>query len=101
MNPKSYDGLSSAHKALIDELGSKQAGPDMAALSWNDYPVYLKYMAGLKFETVTMKPGEEAKMRAAAAKVVEGRIQSMEKAGHPARKFYNKIKALSDKFAKE
>ncbi|MDP6173358.1 MAG: TRAP transporter substrate-binding protein DctP, partial [Rhodospirillales bacterium] len=90
LNPKSYDGLSKAHRALLDELGSKQAGPDMAALSWNDYPVYLKYMAGLKFETVTMKPGEEAKMRAAAAKVVEGRIQSMEKAGHPARKFYNK-----------
>ncbi len=101
LNPKSYDGLSKPHRVLIDELGSKQAGPDMARLSWNDYPVYLKYMAGLKFETVTMKAGEEAKMRAVAAKVVEGRIKTLQKAGHPAREFYGKIKALSNKFAKE
>ena len=73
----------------------------MAALAWNDYPVFTNYMSGLKIKTITMKPGEEAKMRKAAAKVVEGRIATLEKAGHPAREFYGKIKALSDKFSKE
>ena len=101
LNPKAYDGLSAAHKALIDELGSKKAGPEMAALAWNDYPAFTNYMSGLKIKTITMKPGEEAKMRKAAAKVVEGRIATLEKAGHPAREFYGKIKALSDKFSKE
>ena len=101
LNPKTYDGLSSAHRALVDELGSKQAGPEMATLSWNDYPAFTNYMAKLKFKTIQMKAGEESKMRASAAKVVEGRIASLEKAGHPARVFYTKIKALSEKFAKE
>lgn len=101
LNPKSYDRLSSEHRALIDALGTKKAGVDMATMSWADFPAFNKYMDGLKIETVSLSPKADADMRAQAKRVIDQRIAELEKKGLPARAFYTKIKALSDKFAME
>lgn len=102
MNPKSYDRLPSDLKKKIDGLGTKQAGIDMATLSWGeDFPRYTKYMAGAKINAVNMSAKADAEMRAVAAKVVGRKIAAMEKKGLPAREVYAKLKALSAKYSKE
>ncbi len=101
MNPKSYDRLPGDLKALVDDLGSKQAGVDMATMTWADFPVFTKYMAGLKIETVPMSAKADAEMRALAEKLINEKIAALEKKGLPGREVFAKMKALSAKYSQE
>lgn len=101
LNPKSYDRLPGDLKPLVDGLGTKQAGVDMATMTWSDFPFFLKYMKGTKIETVPMSAAADGEMRALADKVIGRRIAELEKKGLPAREVYGKMKALSAKYSKE
>lgn len=102
MNPKSYDRLPADLKKKVDELGTKQAGIDMATLSWGeDFPRFTKYMKEANITEVSMDPKDDAEMRAVAEKVVNRKIAELEKKGLPAREVYAKLKELSAKYSKE
>jgi TRAP-type C4-dicarboxylate transport system substrate-binding protein len=100
INSKAYASLPPDLQKLIDELGTKQAAVDMATLSWSDFPVFTKYMGGLKIKEVPLSAGADREMRSLAKKVMDKRIAGMEKKGLPARKVYEEMKALAAKYSK-
>jgi len=99
MNPKSYARLPADLKKLIDALGTKKSAVAMARMSWSDFPVFTKYMSGLKINKVPLSAAADKQMRAVAAKVIDRRIAAMEKKGLPARKAYHEMKVLSAIYA--
>ena len=100
INQKSYDRLPGDLKKLIDGLGTKESAVAMATMSWSDFPVFTKYMKGLKLNKVPLSAAADKEMRVAAKKVMDIRIAAMEKKGLPAREVYNKMKALAAKYSK-
>ncbi len=102
MNAKSYDRLPADLKALVDALGTKEAGVRMATYSWGeDPPPFTEYMNGLALETVAVSAEADAEMRAMARTVIDGRIDALEKKGLPARAAYDALTALSAKYGAE
>jgi len=99
MNPKSYAALPRDLQKMIDALGTKESSVNMAKMSWGEAPAVMKYMDGLKLETVTMSAAAEAEMHALSKKVMGDRIAEMEKKGLPARKVYNEMKTLAKKYS--
>ena len=99
MNEKSYRKLPADLRALIDSLGTKDSGVQMATMTWADFPVFNNYMKKIKIEAVPISAEADARMREAAAKVIEAKIAGMEKKGLPAREVFGKMKALSAKYS--
>ena len=100
INSKSYAKLPPEYKKLIDSLGTKEAAVDMATKSWGKNAVLDGFMAKQKINNVKMTADAEKAMRAAAQKVVDGRIAAADKKGLPASKVYAEIKALAAKYSK-
>ena len=100
MNPKSYDRLPKDLRPLVDALGTKAAGVEMATLAWGgDPPPFTKYMNGLKLNRVSLPGNADKEMRALGEKIMDQRIAALEKKGLPARKVYEELKALSAKYS--
>ena len=100
INTKSYANLPPKFQKLIDGLGTKESAVDMATKSWGKNAVLDGFMAKQKINNIKMTADAEKAMRAAAEKVVDGRIAAMEKKGLPAKKVYGEIKALAAKYSK-
>ena len=101
MNEKSYSNLPADLRSMIDELGSRENAIRMSTLTWADFPVFTDYMKKLDIKSVQLGAGSEARMREAAGKVMEAKIAALEKKGVPAREVFEKMKALSAKYASE
>ena len=100
MNPKSYDKLPKDLRPLVDAMGTKQAGVNMATWAWGgDPPPFTKYMGGLKLNRVELPEAADKEMRALGEKIMDQRIAALEKKGLPARKVYDELKALSAKYS--
>ena len=100
LNPKSYDKLPKDLRPLIDALGTKAAGVEMATLAWGqDPPPFTKYMNGLKLNRVSLPAEADKQMRALGEKIMGERVAALEKKGLPARKVYDELKALSAKYS--
>ena len=87
MNPKSFAALPADLQALI----SKTTGPDMGAKFGKGLDdaetVGRDYMLARGVQINSMDPAEEARVHAALAPLLEKRLQTLEAAGKPARKF--------------
>jgi TRAP-type transport system periplasmic protein len=101
LNKKSRAALPADLGKMVDALGGKAEGVSMATLTWNDFPVFNKYMKDANVETVQLDAAAEKAFRDAAEKVVAEHIAAMEKKGMKAREFYDRAKSLSAKYEKE
>ena len=88
-------------RTLVDGLGGKANGVQMARLTWEDFPAFLDYMKQSNIQTNQFDPASERTLRANAERIVDARIAELEKKGLPARAFYTKAKELSAKYEKE
>lgn len=101
LNKQSRAKLPDDLRKLIDGIGGKEQGVEMAELTWQDFPVFDKYMKDNPVQRTHLDAEAEKALRAAADRYIETRIMELEKKGVPARAFYNKAKALAAKYAAE
>jgi TRAP-type C4-dicarboxylate transport system substrate-binding protein len=101
INPKSRAALPEDLRKLIDGLGGKANGVLMAELTWNDFPHFTDYMKESNIETVRLSADADKRLRAASERFAKEKVDELEKKGLPAKKFYERAKALSAKYEKE
>jgi hypothetical protein len=73
----------------------------MAELTWNDFPHFTDYMKESNIETVRLSADADKRLRAASERFAKEKVDELEKKGLPAKKFYERAKALSAKYEKE
>jgi TRAP-type transport system periplasmic protein len=99
MNKKSYDGLSSNLKKLIDTTMTGREKETGGA--WDNFDQLAKGLmmkSGMK--PIKLSAVEDDRFRAASHPVIEARLAAMEKKGLPAREVYKMMKDLATKHAK-
>jgi TRAP-type transport system periplasmic protein len=101
LNKQSRAKLPEDLRKLVDELGGKAEGVHMAELTWQDFPVFDKYMKDNPVERTRLDAAADKALRAAADAYIEDRVKELEKKGLPARAFYTKAKELAAKYAGE
>jgi len=101
LNPKSREALPADLRRLVDGLGGKEQAVHFARLTWEDFPVFVKYMKESNIATTALDPASERALRAAADRYAEAKVKELEAKGLPARSLYNRAKALSAKYEKE
>lgn len=88
-------------RKLVDGIGGKAEAVNMAKLTWQDFPVFLKYMKENPVQRTRLDAAAEKALRDAADRYIESRIADMEKKGLAARAFFAKARELVAKYEKE
>lgn len=99
MNKRTYDGLSSGNRAIIDKsfVGvEKQVGHEWDKLD----PIGKGIMTKAGMTPIKLTAAEDKKFRAIGEKVSDAKIAQLEKKGLPARAVYNMMRSLAAKHEK-
>ncbi|WP_407050875.1 TRAP transporter substrate-binding protein [Methyloraptor flagellatus] len=88
MNPKKFDSLPKDLQALIEKTTGPAMGERLGAALDAAETAGRAYMVAKGVEITTLPADELAKVKAKVAPLLEKRLDTLEKAGKPARKFY-------------
>jgi TRAP-type C4-dicarboxylate transport system substrate-binding protein len=101
MNKKSYDGLSAAHKKVIDNLSGRNIA-EWAGQNWADIEIPAKKVmqSVSKNKFLTIPEDQVELMKAAAGPAIQRWLDDMNKKGYNGAKLLSDARKLEAKYSK-